>query len=326
MNAPPASAPIVVVTSADDEFAVPLAAMVRSLVEHLPASQPLTLHVIAGSLSTANRARLMRSWPFPHLHVRWLEPPAGRAAALPVWGRMTIHTYYRLFLDDILDASDARVLWLDADLIVRRDLSPLWHVALGAHGTAAVQDPEVPYVSSRYGVAGFAELGLPARQPYFNAGVMLIDRGWWRRHDITRLTLAYVNRYRRQLTFCDQEGLNAALGGRWTALDARWNEIASVVMRRTFAPPHLDVEAIERLRSDPWIVHYAGWWKPWRLHAGHPRRRLFFDYLDRTSWAGWRPRPSVGHYAAAMYSGYVRDVLYPCERWGMTIWRAAARS
>jgi hypothetical protein len=43
---------------------------------------------------------------------------------------------------------------------------------------------------------------------------------------------------------------------------------------------------------DPWIVHYSTWSKPWHWSCTHPARERFFEVLDRTEWAGWRPRRS----------------------------------
>uniref|UniRef100_A0ACD5GQP8 Uncharacterized protein n=1 Tax=Desertifilum tharense IPPAS B-1220 TaxID=1781255 RepID=A0ACD5GQP8_9CYAN len=41
--------------------------------------------------------------------------------------------------------------------------------------------------------------------------------------------------------------------------------------------------------EDPYIVHYTTSSKPWRVGCQHPKRDLFYDYLNLTAWSGWRP-------------------------------------
>ena len=45
------------------------------------------------------------------------------------------------------------------------------------------------------------------------------------------------------------------------------------------------------LAAEACILHFLGPDKPWRPADGIPawRRELFFHYLDRTAWRGWRP-------------------------------------
>ena len=49
---------------------------------------------------------------------------------------------------------------------------------------------------------------------------------------------------------------------------------------------------MERARRAPTIVHFT-WFlgrpKPWEPRSTAPYRDLWFDALDHTAWAGWRP-------------------------------------
>jgi len=87
----------------------------------------------------------------------------------------------------------------------------------------------------------------------------------------------------------DQYALNVVLAGRWGALDARWNQGANVFAYPTWSQSPFDREAYKQLRDDPYIVHFTTRYKPWLLSCLHPRRKQFFEVVDRTAWAGWRP-------------------------------------
>jgi lipopolysaccharide biosynthesis glycosyltransferase len=313
---------IVVVTSCDDRFAPALAAMVQSLLSHLPASRTLHLYVVGKDLGAESRERLLRSWKLDNLVVRWLRALEPNLRGAPLWGRMTIHTYYRLLLVELLPPEAQRAIWLDCDVIVRRNLAELWECDFQNQAALAAQDLVIPYVSSRYGVSAYKELGLHPKAPHFNAGVMVVNLGWWRQNETLNQALGYLRRYGSKVYFWDQEALNAVLAGHWAPIDPRWNQIASVAGRSFFNPDHLDEETYQGVIQDPWIVHFAGWWKPWLLRDTDRRRRLFFQYLDQTAWAGWRPPRSWTSSALALYDARLRDLLYPLESWGMRIWRA----
>jgi hypothetical protein len=51
--------------------------------------------------------------------------------------------------------------------------------------------------------------------------------------------------------------------------------------------------AVEAALADPAVVHYttAAIGRPWLPTCRHPRVTRWFEVLERTSWAGWRPRP-----------------------------------
>lgn len=218
-------------------------------------------------------------------------------------------TYSRLALSRLLPADVKKVVWLDADVLVTGDLERLWSIELGDRHLLAVQDPCVPFVSSRYGIRRWRDLGLAEQAKYFNAGVMLIDLDRWRRDEIGEHAGDYVRERGAEVMFWDQEGLNAVLCGRWGELDARWNYCSGFTPR----------EQPETASLEPWIIHFAGTLKPWLLPAPESGpRALFYRLLDETPWVGWRPRRTPMSVARGWYeASRLRDVLYPAEHWWM---------
>ncbi len=83
--------------------------------------------------------------------------------------------------------------------------------------------------------------------------------------------------------------MNVVLAGRWGTLDPRWNQGSHVYGYPTGDRSPYDQATFERLRSDPFIVHFTTRYKPWVASCRHPLRKLFFEYVDQTDWAGWRP-------------------------------------
>jgi hypothetical protein len=54
------------------------------------------------------------------------------------------------------------------------------------------------------------------------------------------------------------------------------------------------VEVLTEAIEHPAVVHFtrgASLGRPWESRCTHPYRERWFEALDRTSWAGWRPQP-----------------------------------
>jgi A/G-specific adenine glycosylase len=190
---------------------------------------------------------------------------------LPVAGPYTSAVYLSLLLPEVLRETQ-RILYLDVDLIVTRDVSELFDVDLGDRPLAAARDgfiSESPHVPS-------SDDGFPASPRsygYFNAGVLVINADVWRRERIGRRAIELLRGSVRPPSYLEQDALNTLTAGRWAELDPRWNVLSisdqlgvsepdRVVGGRTMA------EQL-RLEREAFILHFAGPRKPW--HAGYPR-------------------------------------------------------
>ncbi len=216
---------------------------------------------------------------------------------LPVTAHISRSTYTRILLDRFIAPRHARVLYLDADTIVCADLTPLWTTPLDGAVLAAVRD---------HFRMDLAAIGFGPDEPYFNAGMLLIDMERWRALDCERRVLDFLAREIERLTWMDQDGLNIVLRGHVRFVGLEWN----------FQPRCADVPAeflglspvdYARLRANPSLIHYTTSYKPWnasfRVHysdaffsaaqsAGtdfaRARPRTFKDYLMQAkTWMRW---------------------------------------
>lgn len=298
------SSPIILACAADGRYALPLSVMLRSVVGNLSTGRRVEAYVVADGVEAGLREKVRSSLP-ASLSLHWVERPSGEFDGFPNWGRMALTTYHKLTLGDWLPADVGRAIWLDCDLLVLADLSRLWGSEISRQLVLAARDPIVPTVSSRFGVAGHRELGLPPDAAYFNAGVMLVDLDGWRRESVGLRASAYLQRFGRRVWFWDQEALNAALSGRWGELDARWNW--HPLAERLGVPQAAQGEV-------PHILHFSGTRKPWAHHSREPHHKMYDYWIDQTSWAGFRPSPGhadrlLGAYAASRW----RPVMRPLE-------------
>lgn len=297
---------IVVVSGADDGYAIPLAVAIRSALDRLAAHRRMRLFILDGGLADESAARLMQSWRDPRLAVEWLRPDVDLVRDLPVSDHISLAAYLRLLMPSLLPADVRRVIYMDADMLVRRDLGDLWNEPLDGWSVLAAQDLAAPFLDSSsslpnfervnrhlaaaWPVANYRELGLPRDGMYFNSGLLVVDLDRWRRERTADAVLDCLRTHRQHVLWWDQYALNVVLAGKWRPLDRRWNQGAHVYQYPSWADSPLDAETFARVRRDPWIVHFCSPSKPWQYFCPHPYTRAWRTCLRRTAWRDWRPQ------------------------------------
>lgn len=190
-------------------------------------------------------------------------------------------TFYRLFLSELLPPIP-KVLYLDADIIVRHSLMPLWNTDIEDSAVGVVPD----------GLEGTKEfydrLGYPSRLGYFNAGVMLINLNYWRSHNLVTLFMDYLQKNARKLLLFDQDILNYIFKDCKISLPITYNLTSGFL----FKEPKYDYWKYEKevleARKDPVILHFAGCqpWIAYNKQQVHPFASSFFKYQNMTKWKG----------------------------------------
>jgi lipopolysaccharide biosynthesis glycosyltransferase len=286
---------LVLAMALDERYLTPARVTIASLVAHLPDDARPVLHLVTGSLpheAVASMSSLVETCV--------LAPPGRLAATIPSHPRFPPETAYLLFLPELLPDGD-RVLFLDADLLVCDDVTPLWQTDLSGRAVAAVPDAAVERCDAPRGVRDSEALGIPSHHRYFNGGVLLIDLDAWRARDVAGRTLAYLRTHPDSADFLHQEAMNAALWDDWLELDRRWNLLGSVAGRGH--EPHEAASA--------GIVHFAGRMKPWLAPVGGPFEAPYRETLAMLGVD--RPPPDLRRRALSLYDRSLRDLAYPLE-------------
>ena len=276
----------VIVCAADNRYAMPLAVMLRSVAEHLPKGTSVKVWVMDGGISRWNKRKIVSSLPLHVLQIQWVTVDAGLLVDMPVFGHVSLSTYYRFLLGAILPPDIDKVIYLDVDTIVLGDIFELWNTPMDSHTLLAVPG-RIHKVGDMLDPAIIEGNGLKPDGAYFNAGVMLIDLARWRAGNLLDRARAFVNQYGRLLRFWDQDIFNCLLTGDWGYLDEKWNRIIDHQDKLE----ETDLRAYQKAGG---LVHFASAIKPWTWWADHSAKSLYFVWVDRTSWRNWRPRAPLG--------------------------------
>lgn len=198
--------------------------------------------------------------------LRYVDLDGDLFRDLPVTRNFSRSIYTRLILARFIEPRQRRLLYLDADTIVCRDVTPLWQADLGEATLGAVPD--------HFRLAP-ATIGFADDEPYFNSGLLLIDMARWRERDCERRIFDVLARRGDELPWADQDALNIALRGEVHFLDLAWNwQPRCADVPAAFLG--LDQAAYRTRRAKPSLVHYTTSFKPWNAAYRVHYSGLFF--------------------------------------------------
>lgn len=170
-------------------------------------------------------------------------------------------TFLRYFISDFV--VEDKVLYLDCDLVVTQDLTPLFEMDLGDRPLAAVKD-----------LGAQAYFG----EHSFNAGVLLINNHLWKKEEIRKQLIEMTNELHDKVAQDDQSILNILFEGRWFPLDLKYNTIT--------IHTHLTTECPEE-GYYPAIIHYLTDKKPWKMFERSIYRDVWWFY-NGLEWSDMR--------------------------------------
>jgi lipopolysaccharide biosynthesis glycosyltransferase len=215
--------PVVIALASDDRYFSGLYCAVASALTHLNPGRKLDVKVLDGGLSPSSRETLSRLTDRTggDVGLEFAEADAsvfGDATLGPGQSHMT---YCRILLPHLVKVP--RLIYLDCDTLVFRDLSGLYDLELSPGNVlAAVRDSETLSLAEDSLVLAKA-MNLPAEGAYFNCGVMLMNLDELRRQDFFESAIDFLNRWSGKYRFWDQSAINFLLHRQIDELPECWN-------------------------------------------------------------------------------------------------------
>jgi len=277
-----------IVCAADERFAMPLAVTLCSAASN--SSLPMRAFVLNTDLSQQTRRNIERACSNldrpPQLI--WLDADQDYLADQPVGlQHLSKATYLRLAMGRMLPAEVNRAIYLDSDVLVVKDLKPLWEAELNGNVVGVVRDFMTP-LAGMHNALGYciADTGISADHAMFNAGILLIDLKAYREKNIEAECLAFLDRYRDDIQSADQDALNAVLHDRHQLLDFQWNVQMGAWNNFKSHPALSDAERKRLAEVEPAILHFSGSGKPWNSGIRSPHCRLYVNKVNESRWYG----------------------------------------
>ena len=247
--------PIVLALASNERYFPGLYCAVASALSHLQLARKVELKVLDGGISPTSREILLRLIDRIGEQVRLefvpIDESVFRGATLgPGESHMT---YCRILLPRLLDVP--RVIYLDCDVLVFRDLAQLFDLELAPGKVlAAARDSETLSLADDSPTIADA-INFPPEGAYYNCGVMLMDLDAVRRQNLFQRSIEFLNSWSGKYRFWDQSAINFLLYGQMQALPEYWNRASW----QFDAQQNNDLDCvIHYTTSAPWLVETAG--------------------------------------------------------------------
>lgn len=258
---------IPIVFSLNDYFCPCLNVAILSIVENSRPDYNYDILVLYETLLDENIKLILEGTKnYPNLSVRFISVAnllidySFYTANRPT---ITKEAYFRLCIPSIL-SEYTKVIYLDADMVVLRDITELFYTDLGSEYLLA-SSRDVDGVGCYYNPrndrkAYMDSLGLKNPNDYFISGMLVLNLPEMRKRFPQNKLLEIASS--KEWRFHDQDVLNVVCEGAVKLLPMAWD-----VMRDCgnikYLPDELKAEAYSALKN-PYIIHYAGrFGKPW---------------------------------------------------------------
>ena len=230
-------------------------------------------------------------------------------------GKFTVTALARIFAAQYLPEEVDRYIYLDCDTVVTRQLNMLYATELSGMPAGLAPEPTIYPEVREY-------LGIKGTEPYFNTGMMLVDREEWEKQEITRCCVDFYKEKNGQLPFSDQDVINYALKGRAKALWQGYDFFSNYHYRSyrslvRFAPWYAKVMSerdYDSARSLPVIIHFAGDERPWLRGNFNPYRDIYEKYLELSPWSGTEKTPGSEKHLLMYHLMNIITMLAPSVR------------
>ncbi len=232
---------------------------------------------------------------------------------LPVREHFSVETYYRLAVGSFLP-DFKKVVYLDSDLIVMRDIYELYSTDVNGYAFAGVVDICLSGINNGYN---------PQRADYYreyafikeenllkmvNAGVLVLNWEYINARYTTKELMTYA--VESMFELCDQDVLNSLFQDSILYLKANWNtpdyeDETLPAWCTKFAPEKFVSEYRSAVKS-PYILHYSSTIKPWN-EPGYKYSYIFWNILRETPFYEF-----VMHRRIVENASYYASNIHPC--------------
>ena len=264
---------IPIVFTFDDNYALPAAVAIKSLVHTGRRDTWYEIYVLYRNLSEQNRNALDKV-----AHINWIKVDESLFSGVPVSLEYPVDVYYRLAIHDILPQYD-RILYSDVDVLFQRDLTAVYQMDIGNAYWAGVpleknEVPSLEAISRQIGnpddptfMSGHTKFAENGNMNIFANGFMVINAKKMREDHMTEKFLKTIKMFSERLKMFDLEVLNLACqNGTIKSLPFEYCVLEDIAIAKDYKKTNLypflsrvfSDKELQRAIRKPVILHYTG--------------------------------------------------------------------
>ena len=264
---------IPIVFTFDDNYALPAAIAIKSLVHTGASDTWYEIYVLYRNLSEQNRNVLDKV-----AQINWIKVDASLFSGVPVSAEYPVDVYYRLAIHDILPQYD-RILYSDVDVLFQGDLTAVFNTNLEGACWAGVpleknEMPSTETLSRQIGnpddshyMSGHTKFTENGNTNIFANGFMVINAKKMREDHMTEKFLKTIKMFSERLKMFDLEVLNLACqNGTIKSLPFEYCVLEDIAIAKDYKKTNLypflsrvfSDKELQRAIRKPVILHYTG--------------------------------------------------------------------
>lgn len=269
---------IALVFACDNNYADYLSVTLQSIIENSSNERNYDIIILDDDINETYKSRLKLQCKKENFSLRFINIQLythNYNDLFKVGGHYSTATYYRFFLADILK-NYKKALYLDSDIIVKKDIYELFKIDLKDKFLAATKDIYIKIISAKdKKMKSYLSksLKLDENTPYFQAGILLLNLEKLRKEEISKLLIYNLQNVVKKPKIVDQCVLNYTLKNKVLYIDNRFNFDLNIQESLVKHNPFIlsetlnekEIKEYESVRKEAFIVHYAGPAKPWNL-------------------------------------------------------------
>ena len=255
----------------DENYVMPTVVAITSVIANKNCTERYDIYVVANGLSDESIA-VLRELETEHDRIFIIQTTDSEKYNRFVMKQFPVTTtdLFKFELPDLLPANLEKVLYLDGDIIVQKDLAPIFNENIENVYAGAVKDYYAVFDPD-----SFQKRLNVKHKGYFNAGVLLLNLKKMREDHVPALLLQYRKSHNDK--FMDQDTFNAVLKENVKYLSFFYNFMYHCWIYDTkdladYYDIQMGKSRYEWIR-DALIIHFT-WRKPWQ----------YFDFFAADLW------------------------------------------
>lgn len=266
-----------IVLATDNNYAPHCAATMASILKNSDSKTKIQFFILDGGINDISKSKIEKLKQLKDFSITYYDMLKYDWSKFPLNRKyISIATYYRLLIAELLPKEVKKIIYLDCDIIVPANIREFWDYDIEKYSAGAIEDIT--------GIKEAKKLGF-IKNKYFNAGVLLLNVEKLRNQNFFKTCMNYFCENQKIITLQDQDILNGVWQDDVLFLPLNWNVNTRVYSRNNSKEHHLYTEEDEwNARYFPKIIHYSDKFKPWTRQCMHALKEEYYKYLKLTDF------------------------------------------
>lgn len=246
---------VVVAFICDSHYAMPTAVAITSLICNKNPNTYYEIYIIAADLSD-NEIKKFFKLRKSNVDIHIIKTSSEKFKSINKFAYVTSTACLKFDLPDLIPNQD-KVLYLDSDVIIQKDLSDLFEINIKDYYAGVIKD--IALIDNHLNVNN-----------YFNSGVMLLNLKLMREND-SSTALLNMRKSLNKLVYMDQDCFNIFFNNKVKLLPVIYNYFYNVYLqgkekyslKRINKCFETNYSSLDDIKKDSYILHFVSFEKPW---------------------------------------------------------------